>query len=97
MRHLDADSVGLTVGAGDRLPWRDVLEVRVETNDAGPYDEDFFLVVIARGRPPLRIPSTLVHRVLDRIQQLPGFDNDALIKAASSTEKATFMCWTPEA
>lgn len=93
LRHLAADSSGLIIGPDDHLSWRAVTEIRVETTDAGPFDEDFFLVVVARGRPPIRIPSPLVPSVLPQIQRLPGFDNETFIKANTSTDNATFVCW----
>jgi hypothetical protein len=93
LAHLTADSTGLTIGPGEQIPWTEVLEVRVETTDAGPYDEDLFLVVIARGRAALRIPSPVVPRVLPQVQRLPGFDNETLIKSMSCADKAMFVCW----
>jgi hypothetical protein len=94
---LGADSVGLTLSAGDRIFWADVCEIRVETSAAGPYDDDFFLVIVAAGREPVRIPSPPIARVLPHLQRLPGFDNEAFIKAAGSTENATFICWRASA
>jgi hypothetical protein len=32
-------------------------------------------------------------QLLERLQRLPGFDNAALMRAMSSTEEATFVCW----
>jgi hypothetical protein len=32
--------------------------------------------------------------MLERLQRLPGFDNDALIQAMMSVEDAEFICWT---
>jgi hypothetical protein len=93
LAHLTADATGLTIGPGDQIPWTEVIEVRVETTDAGPYDEDLFLVVIARGRAALRIPSSIVPRVLPQVQRLPGFDNETFIKSMSCTDKAVFVCW----
>jgi hypothetical protein len=59
LAHLTADGVGLTLGPGDQILWGDVVQVRVETTDAGPYDEDVFLVIVARGRAPLRVPPSV--------------------------------------
>ena len=93
MRHLAADVRGIVVGPGDVIPWSALREVRVETTAAGPLDEDFFLVLVADGRRPVRIPSPWVAVVLDRVQALPGFDNEAVVLAASCAHKATFPCW----
>jgi hypothetical protein len=32
-------------------------------------------------------------QLLERLQQLPGFDNEAAIKAMGSTSNGKFMCW----
>ena len=31
--------------------------------------------------------------LLDRLQTLAGFENDAVIAAMSSTERQRFLCW----
>ena len=93
LAYLAADANGLTIGPGDLIPWSEILEVRVDTTDAGPYDEDLFLVITARGRVAVRIPSPLVPRVLPQIQRLPGFDNETFIKAMSCASNATFVRW----
>jgi hypothetical protein len=31
--------------------------------------------------------------MLEKIQQLPGFDNEAVIKAMTSTTNNRFICW----
>jgi hypothetical protein len=32
-------------------------------------------------------------KLLEALQKLPGFDNDAVIKAMSSTSNAKIVCW----
>ena len=34
-----------------------------------------------------------MNELLSRLQQLPGFDNEAVIKAMGSTNNAKFLCW----
>jgi hypothetical protein len=35
--------------------------------------------------------------LLVRLQKLPGFDNDAVIKAMSTTSDGRFVCWKRDA
>ena len=96
VRYLHADESGIRVGRFDIVRWTDLREVNVETTAAGPWSDDFFLVLVASGRRSIRIPDPLVPIVLPSVQQLPNFDNDALIRAVGSVHKATFRCWVYE-
>jgi hypothetical protein len=37
------------------------------------------------------------NQLLKRLQQLPNFDHEAVIKAMTSTDNAKFMCWKKQA
>ena len=92
VRYLRADDTGVWVGRSAVLRWPDLREVRVETTAAGPYFEDFW-VILNSTRRSIRIPDRLVQRVLPSLQSLPNFDNDAFIRATGFAEKAIFLCW----
>jgi hypothetical protein len=94
VRYLAADDVGIRVGRSEVIRWADLREIRVETTAAGPWLEDFFLVLVAGGRRPVRIPDRLVPIVLPSLQRLPSFDNETFLRATGSAEKASFLCWT---
>jgi len=96
VRYLHADEAGIKVGSSDIIRWTDLREVKVETTAAGPWSDDFFLVLVAEGRRSIRIPDPLVPIVLPSVQRLPNFDNDAFIRAVGSAQKATFRCWIHE-
>ena len=65
----------------------------METTAAGPIDDDYVVVLIFDGGLSRRIPPSLVKGFLPRVQSLPGFDNEAFIRAMSSVEDAKFLCW----
>jgi hypothetical protein len=37
--------------------------------------------------------ASVTDELLDRLQALPGFDNEQMIRAMSSTDDAQFLCW----
>ena len=93
VRHLRADDLGIAVGRSDVIPWSDICEIGVETTGRGPWLDDFYLVLVANGRRPVRIPEALAPVVLPALQRLPAFDNEALLRATGSAERAYFVCW----
>jgi hypothetical protein len=90
IRHVRAD------GAEETIRWDDLHEVSIVTTDAGPFNDDvFWLLVASDGKSGCAVPGSSdgSDQLLKRLQQLPGFDNEALIKAMSSTSNAKFICW----
>jgi len=95
VRYLRADDTGIQIGKAEIIPWARLREVVVETTAAGPWAEDFYLILWVDGRRrPVKIPDPLIPLVLTSVQQLPNFDNNALIRATGSIERARFSCWT---
>jgi hypothetical protein len=68
--------------------------VVLATSD-GPFAEDVFFVLSGQDGTGCVIPQGAPEstQLLERLQRLPGFDNEALIRAMSSTQDATFPCW----
>jgi hypothetical protein len=84
-------------GIIDRIPWSELQAVLIETNSLGPFATDVFWVLVGRDTGHV-IPSGIPGEdaMLERLQQLPGFDNETLIEAMSCTEEQTFLCWKRE-
>ena len=83
-------------GVEEIIRWADLYEVGMLTTDEGPFQEDvFFLLVASDGKSGCAVPQSSdgCDRLLERLQQLPGFDNEALIKAMGSSSNAKFVCW----
>lgn len=83
-------------GVEERIRWDDLHEVGILTTDDGPMREDvFFVLISADGKSGCAVPQGAegCEQLLARLQQLPGFDNEAVIKAMGSSCNAKFVCW----
>lgn len=91
-----ADAVELRwpKGPNETVRWSDVQGIVIRTTDKGPFDEDVFFVLEA-GKDTFVIPQEAdgVTDLVERIQQLPGFNNEALIESMGCTERKLFLCW----
>jgi hypothetical protein len=93
----DAEEISCTWPSGERrsVAWRHLRSVRIRTTDAGPFTADVFWV-LEGGDSFCVVPQGArgEDRLLARLQELPGFDSEAVIAAMSSTDNAEFTCWT---
>lgn len=83
-------------GVEETIRWDDLHEVEIATTDEGPWQDDvFFLLIAADGKSGCVIPQSAdgSKELLERLQQLPGFDSGAVVEAMVSTSKAMFPCW----
>jgi hypothetical protein len=83
-------------GRVDRVAWEDLDEVIVETNDTGPWGMDvLWLLLSHRAHTACVIPlgATGEKKLLDALQRLPEFDNEAMIAAMSCADNRSFLCW----
>jgi hypothetical protein len=85
----------LADGKVEQVAWDDLQEVVVLTTADGPFAEDVFFVLAGRDGTGCVVPQGAPEsgELLERLQRLPGFDNEAFIRAMSSTEDARFVCW----
>jgi hypothetical protein len=95
---FDAEAVTCTRPGGltERVRWQDLRGVLIMTTSHGPAVDDFFWVLAGDGaKSGCVVPSEAVgcDRLLERLQQLPGFDNEAVIRACACTEDQRFLCW----
>lgn len=94
--YVDCERINYKPFMGRRvvIPWTELQEVEIETTDKGPWLEDFF-AVLRTAKRTVRIPQEIFgfEKLMGQFQQLPGFDNEAVIQAASSTVNAKFPCW----
>ncbi len=93
---VDGDGVRYRPYRGEEVSirWGELEEVAIETTDKGPYAEDFFAVLKAPAQT-VRIPQEVVgfELLLQYLEELPGFNSEAVIEATGSTDNATFPCW----
>lgn len=86
-------------GIEETISWKDLDKVVILTTDEGPLQEDVFLLLISKDeKSGCAVPqfSNGFDALLGRLQQLPGFDNEMVIKAMGSTSNARFLCWKRE-
>ena len=83
-----------TSGETESVRWQDLQEVSIITTDQGPFVDDLFWVLIGREGGCLA-PSQAngTPELVERLQQLPGFDNEAVLQAMQSTQNDKFLVW----
>lgn len=95
--HIDDHVVRRELGDGtfEEVAWKDLVEVDIITTDEGPYVDDVFWILVAADGSGCAVPQEMPgsEELLRRVQALPGFDNDAVIRAMGCAENAKFVCW----
>jgi hypothetical protein len=93
------DEVGVRRDLGDGeiedVAWKDLEEVQIVTTDEGPFAEDVFYLLVGPNGTGCCVPqgSSQSAALLRRLQELPDFDNDAVIRAMGCSENGRFVCW----
>ena len=83
-------------GKTEKLLLSELQEVVIVTNDSGPSGADvWWLLRGMREGTGCRFPggATGEDKLLQYVYALPGFNNEAFIKAMGSTSNASFSCW----
>ncbi|MGZ5364680.1 MAG: hypothetical protein ACXWZR_11955 [Mycobacterium sp.] len=73
--------------------WEAVTEISLRTTERGPAEEDVFFVFTYDEGAPLAIGLGDSDYVLPRLQGLPGFDNEAFIRAMATSEEGSWVLW----
>ena len=81
-------------GETEEVRWTELIAVEVVTTDDGPAAEDVFFVLHGSAGGCVVPQGQMPEGLLERLQALPGFDNEVLIEAMASVDHATFTCWT---
>jgi hypothetical protein len=85
-------------GEIESVSWDDLKLVGIETTDEGPYLPDVFWYLVGeQGGCLVPLGATGENAMIERLQALPGFDNEALIEAMSSSSNRKFVCWQKNA
>jgi hypothetical protein len=83
-------------GQVERVAFADLKAVIIETDDSGPWGADVWWFLVGNGPESGCVypnGATGEGEALQALQRLPGFDNEQLIQAMSSTDNARFLCW----
>lgn len=82
-------------GTRERVTWADLQRVEIVNTSDGPMHPDmFWLLVGDTGGCAIPWGATGEKQLLERLQKLPGFENAAVIAAATDTGDARRTCWT---
>lgn len=78
----------------ERLAWEDLESVEIVTTDAGPFATDVFWVLNGSSAGCV-IPqgATGERQLLERLQELPGFDHQAVTRAMAESGNNRIVCW----
>ena len=81
-------------GSTSSSTWDQIQRVLIRTTDQGPFDDDVFLVIeTADKNHVIPQPAPGASQLLGRLQQLPGFNNEAVIDSMGCTDNQQFLCW----
>jgi hypothetical protein len=81
-------------GGVEEVMWSDLVEVRIVTTADGPLTEDVYWMLEGSDGTGVAVgQSSTADDLVDRLQALPGFDNEQMILAMGSTDEAEFVCW----
>jgi hypothetical protein len=78
----------------EQVRWGGLERVEIVSTSEGPTQSDLFWVLSGES-DGCAVPwgATGESVLLARLQQLPGFDNQAVIQAASQASAARWTCW----
>lgn len=94
MVEIDARGVRRRVGGKvEEIRWDQLVRVVLVTTSEGPFVDDLYWLLIGAGQAGCAVPGQAAGPLLQRLQRLPGFDDEAVIRASASTEEATFLVW----
>ena len=76
------------------LFWKELIGVAIQTYINEPRSPEVFWILGA-NKSFLIYPDTAIGEIemLKRLQELPGFSNEAVLSAMSCNEDKTFICW----
>ena len=81
-------------GVIESVGWKDLRLVLIQTTNEGPYVPDVFWYLIGdESGFVVPLGATGEEAMLEQLQQLPGFDNEAVSEAMTSTSNRKFVCW----
>ncbi len=94
MVEIDARGVRRQIGGKvEEIRWDQLVRVLIVTTDEGPFVDDVYWLLVGEGEAGCAVPGEAAAPLLKRLQRLPGFDDEAVIRASGSTEEATFLVW----
>jgi len=85
-------------GTRESVKWSELSAVVIKTTDQGPLVEDVFFILIGKDHQSgCVVPQGAIgeKELFSALQdRLPGFDNEKVIEAMSSTDNHSFLIWS---
>jgi hypothetical protein len=81
-------------GKVERFGWSDQQKIEIVTTSDGPFARDVFWVLHgSENGHAVSQDATGEKELLERLQSLPGFDNQAVMEAMGCSLDRRFLCW----
>jgi hypothetical protein len=92
---ITGEFVGRTLPDGTReeVRWDELEEVSIVTTAEGPFEEDVFYLLIGPEGRGCAVPHGQSDGLIERLQGLPGFDSEELIRAMARIDEGISTLW----
>ncbi len=94
---VDNDGVRrqLADGSEESVAWTDLSSVVIRVIPEGPWKEDVFLLLAGSDGTGTAVPSSdpAADALIERLQTLPGFDNERFIEAMTTDADEAYVVW----
>ncbi|MPY98571.1 MAG: hypothetical protein GEU97_11345 [Actinophytocola sp.] len=102
-RAVTVDDTGvrrtLADGSVESVTWEELKSVVIRVIPEGPWSEDVFLMLAGADGTGTAVPSgdPAADALIERLQTLPGFDNERFIEAMTTDADEAYVVWTAQA
>lgn len=99
-RSITVDDTGvrrtLADGSEESVTWSELTTVVIRVIPEGPWKEDVFLMLAGSSGNGTAVPSgdPAADALVERLQTLPGFDNERFIEAMTTDADEAYVVWT---
>lgn len=94
---VDDDGVRRTLadGSEESVAWEELSSVVIRVIPEGPWKEDVFLMLAGANGQGTAVPSgdPAADALIERLQSLPGFDNERFIEAMTTDADEAYVVW----
>lgn len=98
-RSVSVDDIGvrrqLADGSEESVTWAELSSVVIRVIPEGPWKEDVFLMLAGTDGNGTAVPSgdPAADALIERLQSLPGFDNDKFVEAMTTDADEAYLVW----
>jgi len=98
-RTVSVDDTGvrrqLADGTEEAVTWIELASVMVRVIPDGPWNEDVFFMLVGNDGKGTAVPSgdPAADALIERLQALPGFDNEKFIEAMTTDADQAYVVW----